>query len=82
MKTKSSASSKPQPQTTGLPKRVLTEREAASYISMSRSFLRQSRLKVPRQNMSPGPTFVKLGRSVRYLIEDLDAWLMKYRENV
>ena len=30
-------------------------------------------------NRSPGPKFVKIGRSVRYLIEDLDYWLEAHR---
>ncbi|MDP5130747.1 MAG: helix-turn-helix domain-containing protein [Paraglaciecola sp.] len=56
-------------------KRVLTEIETAEYISMSRSYLRQSRMEGNRANRTPGPPFIKIGRSIRYLKEDLDKWL-------
>lgn len=56
-------------------KRALTEVETAEYIGMSRSFLRQSRMEGNRENRTPAPPFIKIGRSVRYLIEDLDNWL-------
>ena len=55
--------------------RALTELEAAQYISMSRSFLAQSRLEGNRYNRTNAPPFIKIGRSVRYLREDLDTWL-------
>ena len=58
-----------------LPKRVLTEQEASTYIGMSRSWLRISRC----HGKYEAPPFVKLGRSVRYLLEDLDQWLQKNR---
>jgi predicted DNA-binding transcriptional regulator AlpA len=60
--------------------RALREPEAAQYLSMSPSFLRQSRMDGIRENRTPGPPFVKIGRAVRYLVEDLDAWLEKYRQ--
>jgi predicted DNA-binding transcriptional regulator AlpA len=60
--------------------RALREPEAAQYLSMSSSFLRQSRMDGVRENRTPGPPFVKIGRAVRYLVEDLDAWLQKYRQ--
>jgi predicted DNA-binding transcriptional regulator AlpA len=56
-------------------KRALTEVETAKYIGMSRSYLRQSRMEGNRTNRTPAPSFIKIGRSVRYLIEDLDSWL-------
>jgi len=60
-------------------KRALRDPEAAEYIGMSRSFLRQSRMDGVRQNRTPGPPFIKIGRAVRYLKEDLDAWLERFR---
>jgi predicted DNA-binding transcriptional regulator AlpA len=51
--------------------RVLTEKQAARYINMSLAFLRNARCYRP----DLGPKFLKLGRAVRYRIEDLDAWL-------
>ncbi len=60
-------------------KRSFTEQEAATYIAMSRIYLRKNRSAGPRKNRTPGPNFIKLGRSVRYLKEDLDFWLETYR---
>ncbi len=59
--------------------RLLTEKQAAPYIGMSRSFLRQSRMNGKRQNRTPGPLFLKIGRKVLYLVDDLDAWLLEHR---
>lgn len=43
--------------------------EAAKYTGLSRSTLEKARL------YGGGPKFMKLGRSVKYRIEDLDAWM-------
>jgi predicted DNA-binding transcriptional regulator AlpA len=56
-------------------KRVLSEIETAIYINMSRSFLRQSRMEGNRTNRTSAPPFIKIGRSVRYIKDDLDKWL-------
>lgn len=58
-----------------LVKRVLSEIETSQYIGMSRSFLRQARMDGNRDNRTTAPPFIKIGRSVRYLKEDLDQWL-------
>jgi hypothetical protein len=58
---------------------VLTENEAAKYIRMSRSFLSQDRMNGYRKGRTPGPRYMKLGRSIRYLKDDLDRWLIKNR---
>jgi predicted DNA-binding transcriptional regulator AlpA len=55
--------------------RALSEIETAEYIGMSRSFLRQSRMEGNRENRTPAPPFIKIGRAVRYLKDDLDNWL-------
>jgi len=55
--------------------RALTEKQAAAYIGMSRSYLAQSRMDGRVVGRTPAPPFIKIGRSVRYLIEDLNAWL-------
>ncbi len=60
-------------------KRALTEAEAARYVAMSRSFLRQDRMNGPRRGRTHAPPYIKIGRTVRYLIEDLDAWLLSHR---
>lgn len=41
--------------------KVLSEIETAEYISMSRSFLRQSRTEGRRENRTPAPPFIKIG---------------------
>ena len=61
---------------------VLKDPEAARYIGMSESFLRQSRMEGVRENRTPGPPFIKIGRAVRYLVEDLDARLKQYRQEL
>ncbi|NIB44803.1 DNA-binding protein [Pseudomaricurvus alkylphenolicus] len=58
--------------------RAFTEKEAANYICMSRSYLAQSRMDGNRDNRTPAPPFIKIGRSVRYLKEDLDLWLNSF----
>ena len=59
-------------------KRALSEVETSEYIGMSRSFLRQSRMEGNRATRTPAPPFIKIGRSVRYLREDLDNWLASF----
>lgn len=56
-------------------KRAYTEQETSAYIGMSRSFLRQARMEGLRKNRTDAPPFIKIGRAVRYLKEDLDRWL-------
>jgi len=60
---------------TTVDKRAYTEQETSAYIGMSRSFLRQARMEGQRQNRTDAPPFIKIGRAVRYLKEDLDRWL-------
>lgn len=55
--------------------KALTEIQASQYIGMSCSFLAQSRMDGNRDKRTPAPRFIKIGRSVRYLREDLDRWL-------
>lgn len=60
------------------PSRALSENQAANYIGMSRSYLAQSRMEGNRDKRTPAPPFIKIGRSVRYLREDLDDWLSSF----
>ncbi len=54
---------------------ILKDPEAARYIGMSESWLRQSRMRG-----NPGaPPYIKIGKSVRYLKTDLDDWLDRLR---
>ncbi len=61
-------------------KRALNEKEASAYIGMSESWLRHGRVEGNLSNCIPKPPFIKIGRSVRYLIEDLDGWLEKFQK--
>ncbi len=60
-------------------KNVLREKEAAAYIGMSRSYLRQSRMNGDRLTRAPAPPWIQVGRAVRYLRSDLDDWLKSQR---
>lgn len=62
-----------------LEKRGFTETETAEYIGMSRAFLSQDRMNGFRKGRTPGPHYVRIGRTIRYLKEDLDAWLEQHR---
>lgn len=57
---------------------VLTEAQCAHYIGCSRSALRKGRMNGYRDK-SPTPPFIKRGKSVRYLREDLDKFLAQHR---
>ena len=56
-------------------KRALTEKEAAQYVGQSHHTLRKARCEGQLPNHTPTPPFIRLGRSVRYLREDLDSFL-------
>lgn len=49
----------------------LTVREAANYLRVSKSFLDKARL------TGTGPPFVRLGKRILYIREDVDAWIRK-----
>ena len=59
---------------------LFNEEEAASYISVSRHWLRNTR----HRDVLPGhvkpPPHIKIGRMVRYRPKDLDAWVERYRK--
>ena len=59
---------------------VFKEAEAANYICMSRSFLSRDRVNGTLANRTPGPKYIKIGRSIRYLKDDLDSWLEQHRK--
>lgn len=63
-------------------KRGLSEEETAEYLGVSRSTLRQGRMNGQRVNRIPPPPFVRLGRKIVYLRDDLDAWLEEHRQCV
>ena len=56
--------------------------DAARYLGVSKSLLDHSRLSGFVADGIPAPPFIKIGRTIRYLKEDLDQWLdlfPKYR---
>ena len=55
------------------PTLTVTERVASTYLGMSVPWLRQGR------QHGRGPAYVRIGRSVRYLVSDLEAWLQAHR---
>lgn len=63
-------------------KKVYREAEAANYICMSRSFLSQDRVNGKLANRTPGPNYIKVGRAIRYLKDNLDLWLEQFRNKV
>ena len=52
---------------------LLTETDAAIYLSMAVPTLRKWRVQ------GGGPSFLKLGRAVRYDVADLDNWIAERR---
>jgi len=56
-------------------KRGFSPKEAAEYLGMSEAYLRHDRCCGATGNRTPGPNFIKKGRRIIYLREDLDAWL-------
>jgi len=59
--------------------RAVSEGDAARYLGISQSSLRKGRMAVRRTAQMSSPPFVKMGRRVVYLIEDLDLWLESQR---
>jgi hypothetical protein len=58
---------------------MLNEANAAKYIGMSRSYLRQARMDGHLSGRTKGPAFIRFGRTIRYHISDLNYWLDVHR---
>jgi len=58
---------------------AMSEAEAATYLGVSKISLRQGRCDGRRDNRMPPPPYVKLGRKILYLREDLDFFLATHR---
>lgn len=69
----------PKPQ---VERRGYSEEEASHYLGLSRASLRQGRMEGKRGNRLPPPPFVKLGRKILYLRDDLDRWLEENRHDM
>ncbi len=63
-----------------VPARLMSERDAARYLGVSRAFLRESRMNGNRRGRTPAPPWVQFGRSIRYDIRDLDAWIAEHKQ--
>lgn len=59
--------------------RAVSEEYAARYLGISQSSLRKGRMTGRRSAQMSSPPFVKMGRRVVYLIEDLERWLQVQR---
>lgn len=59
--------------------KTLTTIEAAKYLGISQSTLRQGRMNGQREKRCPTPSYIKIGRAIRYRVEDLDAFLAEHR---
>lgn len=59
--------------------KALSERDAAKYLGISSISLRQGRCEGRRDNRMPPPPFLKIGRKILYLRDDLDQWLESFR---
>ena len=62
--------------------RSLPEKDAATYIGLAPATLRQARCHGEQEGKTPVPKHIKIGRAVRYLKEDLDAFLDEMREQM
>jgi len=60
--------------------RGMSEADAACYLGVSRSTLRQGRMDGGREKHAGSPIFVRLGRKIIYLRDDLDRWLESNRQ--
>lgn len=56
-------------------KRGFKDYEAATYLGISVSLLRKARCDGRLIGQVPLPAYIKVGKSVLYLREDLDTWL-------
>lgn len=59
--------------------RLLTEVETSRYIGMSRVYLRRARSEGNRDGRTPAPPYVRIGRSIRYDLLDLDSWIQAHK---
>ena len=57
---------------------LLTEAEAAIYLGVSRSLLRQQRCEGEREGRAPLVPYVRFGRAIRYRVVDLDHYIEKH----
>ena len=56
---------------------TLSEKDASVYIGLTPAYLKKARYLGDR-----GPAYLQLGRTIRYRVADLDAWLLKHRVEI
>lgn len=59
--------------------KALTTKAAAIYLGISQSTLRQGRMNGARDKRCPTPPYIKIGRAIRYRIDDLANFLSEHR---
>jgi hypothetical protein len=59
--------------------RLVTQAQAAEYLCLSRSTLREQRMRKRRPSKIPLIPYIRVGRYVRYDIGDLDNWIASQR---
>lgn len=55
--------------------RLLSPKEAATYIGMSAGYLAVARCRGNLPNRTPAPDFIRIGRTIRYDRAVLDEWI-------
>ena len=67
---------------------LLDEHETARYLGFSESWLRKRRMtgdlkgKNKGKKLSPGPKFIRSGRTIRYAKAALDEWIHEHRNQL
>lgn len=59
--------------------RYLNPKDAAKYLGVSVIFLARARSEGVIGNRTPGPPYSKIGKCVRYRLDDLDQWMAEHR---
>ncbi len=62
--------------------KLVTEKEAAEMLGMSRGWLARGRMEGAARNGLDHPPYIKIGTAVRYSVDDLEAWVMANRIHV
>lgn len=58
--------------------RLLSPKEAARYIGMSASYLANARCQGNLPGRTPAPPYIRIGRTIRYDLMALDAWIQEH----
>lgn len=61
---------------------LLDEHETARYLGFSESWLRKRRMTGDLKGRTPGPAFIRSGRTIRYPKRALDEWIHEHRNQL